>query len=181
MGGELLENEVKTIPSMYTNVFVESGTYKGDTSVLASKYFNKVITIEIHEPLYKQSKKRFEELSCQNIEAILGNTLDVLKDKEIYEKYKEGGVFYLDGHISGHDSSYFNEHPVPLLEELKIITSNNLNASLIIIDDVRLWGHGDWKDVTKENVLNCFPANSIRCAYTKNDRYWIYTSPIERT
>lgn len=176
MGGELLEQEIEMIPKMYKKIFVESGTYKGDSAYLASRHFNKVITIDICKELYDESFDRLKKYS--NIQCILGDSVDVLKQDDIYQHYKQGGVFFLDGHISGHDSSFSSNHPVPLLNELKILSSKPLGPSVIIVDDVRLWSQGDWCHVNRKNIMECFKPVDIKCAYILNDRFWIYTNEI---
>lgn len=171
MGGELLIEEIEAIPKEYKNLFFESGTYKGDTAVLAAKYFKNVTTVEISESLFNEAKERLEQY--KNIQHIFGDTVEELE--KLYDVYKDGGVFFLDGHISGHDSSHCSKYPVPLLEELKILNSRALGPSLIIIDDVRLWHFGHWDKVDKESILRSFRPSSVKCAYVKNDRFWIYT------
>lgn len=176
MGGELLKEEIENIPEMYKKIFVESGTYKGDSAYLAKNYFNKVITIEICQELFNESSSRLKDFS--NVECIFGDSVQVLKQEHVYEQYKKGGVFFLDGHISGHDSSFSSDYPVPLLNELRVLSSKPLGPSLIIIDDVRLWSQGHWNDVNKKNIIECFKPLDVKCAYVLNDRYWIYTNEI---
>jgi hypothetical protein len=179
MGGELFSEELETIPELYKKIFIESGTYKGDTSLLASRHFPEVITIEIFKPLYDEAKEKLKETS--NVTQYLGDSVEILNEDDVYGKYKYGGVFFLDGHISGHDSSYSSEHPVPLLKELEVLTKRYLGPSLIIIDDVRLWEQGHWQTVTKEKILACFNPGQVKCAYVKNDRFWIYTNSCTKT
>ena len=179
MGGELLSEELENIPNLYKKIFIESGTYKGDTALLASGYFPEVITVEIFETMYDKAREKLKKTS--NVIQYLGDSVEVFNKEELYEKYKQGGVFFLDGHISGHDSSHSSQHPVPLLKEIEVLISRSLGPSLIIIDDVRLWSVGHWKDISKEKILSCFQSDQIKCAYVKNDRFWIYTNTCTRT
>ena len=57
MGGSLKQEEIQEIKDHgypYTEIknFVETGTYKADSTIIAAKNFDNVYTIEIFEPLY---------------------------------------------------------------------------------------------------------------------------------
>ena len=181
MGGSLEYNEVKAIlqKPIYKNItnFVETGTYKGDTSLMASKYFANVYTMEINEDLYKESKLKAENQNINNIHFYLGDSTELLQ--VITPKLlDDGAVFFIDAHISGSDSSYNGKQLVPLYEELSIILTHILPPSIFIIDDVRLFNKfDDWKNITTEGVLEIFKSfgYSIKSAYTKNDRLFILT------
>lgn len=115
------------------NHFVETGTFKGETSLWASRYFEKVDTIEFSEEIHCQTKKKFE--TVENINFILGDSRQVLKT--IVNKASEPILFWLDAHWCSGDS-YGNEDQCPLLEELKIINSSPIDH-FILIDDARLF------------------------------------------
>ena len=57
-------------------VFIESGTWMGDTTRLASSLFEKVYTIEIDVPLYNRAEALFKEVS--NTSVMYGDTIDIL-------------------------------------------------------------------------------------------------------
>lgn len=173
MGGSLELHELfEDIPEALRQVFVETGTYKGETCRMVSPHFGKVFTIEIYEPLYKEAKESFRTYG--NIEAYLGDSLEILP--QLYQEYKNGAVFYIDAHVSGGDSSYNPNHPVPLLKEIEIINRQTLGPSLFIMDDLRLWKDGCWQGISNSNICSQFRPGQIKCAYEKNDRYWIFTN-----
>ena len=60
--------------------FVETGTYQGATSRMASQHFDKVITFEIKKELYEQSKAEGDAKGHTNITYYLGDTVVLLKE-----------------------------------------------------------------------------------------------------
>ena len=60
MGGSLQYEEILKIFSLYPQyknirIFVETGTYKGETARMASKHFERVYTLEISQELFQES------------------------------------------------------------------------------------------------------------------------------
>ena len=74
--------------------FVETGTFKGNSSVWASNHFKNVYTIEIDETIYNETKNRSD--AGNNIEFILGNSKDEIP--KVIEKLDGPAIFWLDGH-----------------------------------------------------------------------------------
>lgn len=114
-----------------SSVFIETGTFKGTTTRLASKYFKKVYSIEINKENHDYSKKRLQNRN--NITLILGDTVKEfpkLLKKECNSKI----TYWLDAHPM--DPSI--DKDCPLLVELdKIKELTNTNESIIIIDDLQ--------------------------------------------
>ena len=145
-------------------VFVETGTYLGDTTAGAARHFREVHTVELSEELYKKARARFKDV--KNITCHQGNSPDVLR--ELIIKIDEPAVFFLDAHWSGGVTAH-GEVEVPLLEELGIINSRNLE-DIVIIDDLRLIGKSgktglrlsreyplsdfDWRNVTMDAIMD---------------------------
>lgn len=181
MGGSLEYSEIQTVATneKHKNIkyFVETGTYMGDTTLMAAKYYEHVHTIEIHEGLYNDSKKRAERENVKNITFHLGDSLAILP--KIASDVKEGAIFFIDAHISGNDSSWNGFNRVPIMEELDIILSNGIGPSVIIIDDLRLWKQKvwDWAHVTTEKIVAKFRQYGVRLnSFTEyNDRLYILT------
>lgn len=122
----------------YTNaVFLETGTYRGDTTnkVLQSKRFDEIITMELSTHYYDLAKTRFQD--HDNVKVILGNSRtdlwDVIKDITVPI------TFWLDAHWSGYPN--IGEDKVtscPLLHELEQIMRHPIKTHTIMIDDIRL-------------------------------------------
>ncbi|MHA2091642.1 MAG: hypothetical protein ACW98K_12370, partial [Candidatus Kariarchaeaceae archaeon] len=107
MGGNIEEEEIKEIVSLFSGVnikyFLETGTYKGESSRAASKIFYGVHTIEIVESLYQESKKKALEMGISNITHYHGDTLKLLP--EIVKNLQASTFYFLDAHQSGPDTS----------------------------------------------------------------------------
>lgn len=104
-------------------VFIETGTYMGETSIWASNFFSKVVTIEA-------SKEIFERLNLkkyENIKSVFGDSKHVLNDI-----ITSASIFYLDAHNSGGET----HNSYPLLEELDAINKSKFEH-VIIVDDAR--------------------------------------------
>jgi hypothetical protein len=185
MGGSLQYEEILEIYRKYPafkkiTSFVETGTYKGDTSLMAAKYFEKVFTMEIVEELYLGSKERATREGVTNITFYLGDSLDNLP--KILPQIKEGAVFFIDAHQSGPDTSNNKKQLVPLFEELDIILTQELGPSLFIFDDVRFWKYQsqsawDWAHISDKKILERFGHHDkdIIDFFISNDRFFVLT------
>ena len=159
-------------------VFVETGTYLGNTTAGAAHLFRTVHTIELDEQLYERARKRFENVP--NVTCHHGNSPDVLRS--LAATIDEPALFYLDAHWSGGATAH-GEVEVPLLEELEIIRERS-QGDFIIIDDARLIGKTgttglrlsreypvstfDWRNVKIEAIRQRIgPGASIREAADK--------------
>ena len=61
-------------------VFVESGTYLGETVIELQPYFETLYTIELSEEYYQQFAKIKENYEIDNIANRKGDTTDILPD-----------------------------------------------------------------------------------------------------
>lgn len=184
MGGSLDQTEINDIKNKdhYKDIqtFIETGTYKCETTFLASRNFDNVITMEIYEPLYKDAIMLANEQNITNVSFLLGDSSQLLLN--LKDDVKKGCVFFLDAHVSGHDSGYNPHLLVPLMNELKIILPMIKEPSVFILDDVRFWKGehhqaSDWIEVSCTNIINLFDEYNIKIRehYVKNDRFWIFT------
>jgi len=118
------------------DIFVETGTYYGNTTKWASTEFKTIFTIELSDHLYNLTKS--ELLAKGNIIPKLGNSKNVLPD--ILEETDSNIIFWLDGHYSSGITAGADD-PCPLREELEIILKRD-NDDIIIIDDARCYTGG---------------------------------------
>jgi len=141
-------------PRIFGDVFVESGTYLGDSVPVALRVFPSVHTIEISSDLWEAARNRFAHDSrvtchCGNSPNVLATLLPSLVQTPT--------VFWLDAHWSKGQTAFHSVH-VPLLDELQVICDTAQGPCLVIIDDVRLFGRFeegiDWSAVTHKRVLD---------------------------
>jgi hypothetical protein len=109
--------------ALHIDTFIETGTYKGETSIWASDHFIEVKTMEASLEIYSKLKLQ----KFPNILPLYGDSRVLLK-----ECIDKGSIFYLDAHNSAGQT--FNSYP--LLDEIDIINSSGY-IHAIIIDDAR--------------------------------------------
>jgi hypothetical protein len=139
--------------SKYMNpYFVETGSFRGGGISVALKCgFDKIYSVEIHEPYYSFCKQ-----ICRNndkVKLFLGDTIDVLP--KMIENINDKITFFLDGHFE--PKCTVGKKKVPILEELEIIANHPIKTHTIIIDDINQIGLSNtmWpKDIILSDVLD---------------------------
>lgn len=119
------------------HVWIETGTYHGETTAFLAARFPKVISIEPSATLFQKAAHRFR--AHAGVKLLNGTSEE--KFPEALNAAKVGKVaFWLDGHFSG--GVTFQAHAdTPVLFELEAIAQNlsQLEITAICIDDVRLF------------------------------------------
>ena len=113
-------------------VFVETGTFNGDTVEAMRPYFKTLHSIELSKELYLKAKRRFAYYS--NISIWNGDSGKVLK--KILPNLKSATLFWLDAHGSGGITAEGEEWS-PIIHELSLITKISNKKNVILIDDAR--------------------------------------------
>lgn len=108
------------------NMCVETGIFKGDSTITFSRLFDRVEAIDVNQNYLDFVKERLGRK--KNINFHLGNSPEVLKDLLPSLKDKRP-LFYLDAHWQ----SFW-----PLHDELSIIGTNFKDNCIIIIDDFKV-------------------------------------------
>lgn len=155
--------DVKCFTNMNLKVFVETGTFEGETLNNMLKHFDSLYSIELSTFYANKAKERF---SKENKVTILEGDSSVLL-KPLCEKINEPAFFWLDGHWSGGLTSRGNKD-CPLIEELKIINDVFKNECVVAIDDVRLFetiNNQNWLDITIEKLYNIVEDRVIYCDF----------------
>lgn len=131
-----------------SELFIETGTYMGDTVAFLKDEFNKLISIELSEELAAKAKHRFKNEA--KIQIVQGDSTEQLAF--LLSSINGPIVFWLDGHYSS-EFSIGSDHIktgkghklTPIMEELNHISKHAVKKHVILIDDARLFdGTGDY-------------------------------------
>jgi hypothetical protein len=115
------------------SVFVETGTFEGESVVNARPFFDKLYTVELSEEYYSKASVRFKGDSA--IHAHQGESVQFLQ--KLRPLLRDKSVFYwLDAHWCIADATAGEKSQCPLLQELEAIDQLN-SQSIILIDDAR--------------------------------------------
>lgn len=166
--GNFLESVIERFNLDEWCVFIETGTYVGSSIRQASMYFDECHTIEVNEALYDKYRRD------DGINYCLGDSLDVLPRILHDIDVDDCIVLYLDGHYSSGNTGR-GRMDVPLLEELKLLSSEP-NEMVIMIDDVYAFDGdgGGWEDINASSILNCLEQQRIGDHYIDGNRMIIH-------
>lgn len=147
-------------------LFIETGTFLGDTVEYFKNKFESILTIELSEELAEKARKRFKDQS--NVMVVQGDSGRELAALLTARRGK--ALFWLDGHYS---SEFFvkdefirtakGDKNTPVESELDIIFSSNVEP-LVLIDDARLFnGKADYPsiDAVKKRVSRYQPSYKV--------------------
>ena len=160
-------NEVQKFSSFPTQIFVETGTYIGNTLINVCSYFENIYSIELEKYYYDIACDKFK--NNKNITIIHGDSSKIL-DK-LCDKLDKPTFFWLDGHWSGSNTGR-GDKDCPLIEEIKHINQYMKLECIIAIDDVRLFEtyiNEDWSYITKEKILELVKDRLISCQYFSSE------------
>ncbi len=129
---------------LHCNVFVESGTFHGETyrKAVESSYFERVYSVEVVEELYQKAHKLYDANGPYRV--FLGKSYEVFVSSIFPQCWPDDRIFFwLDGHYSGGVTGGA-ERPCPLLDELIAIRDACPTESVVIaIDDTDDFGRQD--------------------------------------
>lgn len=114
-------------------VFVETGTFLGNTARWASQHFSAVFTIEFAEAIYHQAVSAHRHIS--HIAFLYGHTREKLA--EVVNTLSTPAIFWLDAHWSD-GATYGANDECPVLDEVTIILQS-AQDHIILIDDARMF------------------------------------------
>ena len=113
-------------------LFVETGTFLGETTLAMSGIFEHCWTVEIDKSLYEQAVRTFD--GRKNITALLGDS--ETRIVEILNDIDAPAVFWLDGHYS-RSTTGRGAADTAIVAELTRIFEHPIKEHVILIDDAR--------------------------------------------
>jgi len=116
-------------------VFVEAGTYLGDTVAFIAEHADRVVSVELHDGLCQRAVERFA--GAPNVEIRHGDALDLVP--AIVAELTAAPLIWLDGHYSGEGtaSGRESEPAAAILASLGVVSPA---GTTVVIDDLRLFG-----------------------------------------
>lgn len=123
--------QIKTL--FGSEIFIETGTFLGNTSALASEIFDEVYTVELSRELYNNAIARFKNKTT-NIHLFNDNSPSFLS--AVIPNITKTMTIFLDAHWSEGVTAR-GETNTPIIEELNIIKENRKSDCIILIDDIR--------------------------------------------
>jgi hypothetical protein len=131
-----IKTRILATHSLENAIWVETGTYLGDTTLKLSKIAKQVVSIEPQVELSEFAKRRLKR--CKNVDVI--NKTSEESISEILESIGGATCFWLDGHHSG-DITYKGVAISPIANELASIATymDRNNKIVVFIDDFRLF------------------------------------------
>ena len=115
-----------------------------DLARKCSRHFKQIWTIELSAKLAADAARRLER--HRNVRVLCGESSDLLP--QILADIREPVVFWLDAHYSGGVTAK-GDTECPLERELRIIAEHTCHEHVILIDDVRLMGTGDYPSLER--------------------------------
>jgi hypothetical protein len=146
-----------------SRVFVETGSYRGETIEWARHRFDRVYSIELSPEFHAECRRRFAE--APNVVLIQDDSVRALE--RLLPEIGDQCVLWLDAHYSSKGTAR-GAQAVPLLDELAVIGRQRRRDHVILIDDVRLFGSSDptglvdWTGVTMPRVRGALGAINPR-------------------
>jgi hypothetical protein len=110
--------------------FVETGTFYGRTAKWAAKRFERVVTIELSEPLYRHAAEALAPYD--NVALLLGDTRQHLRE---LAPTLPPSIIWLDAHYSGGATEGQGDE-CPLLGEIEALAPA-WERSYVLVDDAR--------------------------------------------
>lgn len=142
-------------------IFIEAGTYKGETTALFASHADQVMSVELDDALFSAAQRRFAK--CPNVTLVHGDSL--VEIPKLVAACTVPPLVYLDGHFSGRGTAT-GEEMEPAETTLRRLASVTPEGTTIVIDDLRLFGSGSGGfpqlDAITAAAREAFPTAVIR-------------------
>lgn len=116
--------------------WVETGTYRGDTTAVLAAVARHVISLEPAEALFAAARRRFDGVG--NVELIPATSEQAFPS--LLPRLEGAVCFWLDGHFSG-GPTFRGPSDTPIVEELAAIGAHLARwpRVVVMVDDLRLF------------------------------------------
>ena len=154
---EFVKHQIIKNNNLDNCLWIETGTYYGETTKMLSNISKKTVSIEVDENLYNLAKRKLSNLS--NVEIFFGRSEEILPNIIKSNLNFDNVCIYLDAHIC-HDhlkdkKTFGNEEEgTPIKIELDHIQKylKNFKKINILIDDIRLFNN-NFQNYPNKNFL----------------------------
>ena len=126
---------------------VETGTHRGEMVAAARSWFTEIHTIELAPAFADLARKRFRR--SPEVHVHEGDSATILPD--VLDRLSGPAVFWLDAHYS-QDGTARGDKDTPIEAELAVLLPHPY-ARVLLIDDARLFGQGDYPSLTRVEEL----------------------------
>ena len=154
---EFVKHEIIKKNNLNNSLWIETGTYYGDTTNLLSNISSEVISIEADKRLYELAVKKFQ--NTKNIKIINDRSQSVLEEILKNNENHKNLCLYLDAHLCMDHltkTPTFKEENLetPIMVELNIIENylKKFDKVNILVDDIRLFD-GKTQNYPNLNVI----------------------------
>lgn len=133
---DFIKREVLLRLNLANSTWVETGTYRGETTALLAGVAKRVISLEPEPQLFAAAQQRFA--NNPNVELLNTSSEDAFPT--LLPRLDGTVCFWLDGHFSG-DLTFKGPNDTPIMQELAIIESqlSRWPQALVLVDDLRLF------------------------------------------
>ena len=152
-----VKHQVLIGKNLSDSLWIETGTYYGETTKLLSKISKKTISIEADKNLFESSKKRLKKL--KNVELFNGKSEDLLEKLMSENTHFKNICIYLDAHLCQDHLKNIKtfgseDNATPVLRELEIVKKylGKFEKINVLIDDIRLF-HGSFQNYPDKSIL----------------------------
>jgi hypothetical protein len=120
--------------------WVETGTYRGETTRMLSEIAQMVFSIEPEPGLHSAAERAFEGIG--HVRILLGTSEEIFP--RLIPDLQGDICYWLDGHYSAGET-FKGPQDTPIIDELKVISENigNHQNIAVMIDDVRCFDPQD--------------------------------------
>ena len=154
---EFVKHEIIKKNNLNNSLWIETGTYYGDTTNLLSNISSEVISIEADKRLFELAVKKFQ--NTKNIKIINERSQSVLEEILKNNENHKNLCLYLDAHLCMDHltkTPTFKEENLetPIMVELNIIENylKKFDKVNILVDDIRLFD-GKTQNYPNLNVI----------------------------